>query len=201
MDNEYGDRNEQTRRSSSEGTDEDSEDVPLLHETEPKDSYNATFLIFYLLGMGTLLPWNFFISVNNFWDYKFRDINNTMNEDNDVLYDEEGKTELQKEFTSYLAIASNVPNALFVILNAMFGQRFQLKHRMFLSLAVVIALFFIVLVFAKANSDQWQHEFLDLILVLVVLINCFTAIFQGALFGVAGKFPPKYMVSCITYII
>jgi hypothetical protein len=26
--------------------------------------------VFYLLGMTTLLPWNFFIAVNDYWNYK-----------------------------------------------------------------------------------------------------------------------------------
>jgi hypothetical protein len=38
----------------------------------PKDDYQKVYLVFFLLGMGTLLPWNFFISINSFWDYKFR---------------------------------------------------------------------------------------------------------------------------------
>ena len=43
----------------------------------PSDRYHAVYLVFYLLGMATLLPWNFFISVSSFWDYKFRDVNST----------------------------------------------------------------------------------------------------------------------------
>ncbi len=149
----------------------------------PRDDYNMVYLVFYLLGMGTLLPWNFFISVNSFWDYKFRNVsleNVTMtrvnaNNNNSVSPQQ---TELQKEFTSYLAIASNVPNAVCVILNALFGQRFLLKFRIFISLGTIVVLFFIIMVLAKANSDEWQREFLEFVLVLVVLINCCTAVYQ-----------------------
>ena len=84
----------------------------------PKDSYRMVWLVFYMLGMTTLLPWNFFISVNDYWNFKFRDT-----EQNST------HTKLQKEFTSYLAIASNVPNATFVILNVLYGQRFNLNLR------------------------------------------------------------------------
>ena len=41
----------------------------------------------------------------------------------------EEHTKLQKEFTSYLAIASNVPNALFVILNVLYGRRFGVNNQ------------------------------------------------------------------------
>ena len=75
---------------------------------EPKDSYSFVYLVFFLLGLSTLLPWNFFISINQFWDYRFRDVNSS----NLIYFVVEGnssnsegnQTELQKEFTSYLSI-------------------------------------------------------------------------------------------------
>ena len=70
---------------------EDSDQLP------PRDRFNAVYLVFYLLGMGTLLPWNFFISVNSFWDYKFRDVNATTYHISDEGYGDDGKerTKLQ----------------------------------------------------------------------------------------------------------
>ena len=70
---------------------EDSDQLP------PRDRFNAVYLVFYLLGMGTLLPWNFFISVNSFWDYKFRDVNATAYHDSDEDNGDDGKerTKLQ----------------------------------------------------------------------------------------------------------
>lgn len=58
------------------------EDDPLLPSTDfiPADHRLSTrfvTFVFFCLGMATLLPWNFFISVNSFWDYKFRDVNDT----------------------------------------------------------------------------------------------------------------------------
>ena len=99
----------------------------------PDDKYSLVYLVFFLTGMSTLLPWNFFISLNNFWDYKFRDINETF-----VSNSNSSQTELQKTFTSYLAIASMIPNAIFVILNASFGQRIKNKARIMVNLKVVI---------------------------------------------------------------
>lgn len=32
---------------------------------EPKDKYYVAYIIFYLLGMVTLLPWNFFITADD----------------------------------------------------------------------------------------------------------------------------------------
>jgi len=154
----------------------------------PDDKYSLVYLVFFLTGMSTLLPWNFFISLNNFWDYKFRDVNETF-----VSNSNSSQTELQKTFTSYLAIASMIPNAVFVILNASFGQRIKNKTRIMVSLSLVILLFGIVSALAFANSDAWQTLFLYTILCLVVLINSSSAIFQGGTFGMAGKFPLSYI--------
>eukprot|EP00038_Savillea_parva_P003347 m.124275 g.124275 ORF g.124275 m.124275 type:complete len:154 (-) comp11150_c6_seq1:2163-2624(-) len=36
----------------------------------PRDAYNAAYMIFYLQGLGTLIPWNAFITVNAYFDEK-----------------------------------------------------------------------------------------------------------------------------------
>lgn len=41
------------------------EDKPLFKPQEPKDKYFLAFFIFYLLGMTTLIPWNFFITADD----------------------------------------------------------------------------------------------------------------------------------------
>lgn len=161
---------------------------PLADQEPPSDKYWCVYGIFFLMGMSTLLPWNFFISLNNFWDYKFREVSNSS-----LTVTDRNQTELQKEFASYLSISSTVPNAAFVILNACFGQRFCLKRRIVWSLSAIIVLFAVVSALAVADSDQWQSEFLYATLTIVVFINVNSAIFQGGSFGVAGRFPPKYI--------
>lgn len=164
-------------------------------ESPPRDRFNAVYLVFYLLGMGTLLPWNFFISVNSYWDYKFRDVNATANHNSDAWYgdEERERTKFQKNFGAYLAIASNVPNAVFVMLNAALGQRFPFVLRVLASSSVVIVFFVAVTILSEVDSDSWQFEFMVMVLAIVVVINCATAVFQGSIFGMAGPFPPKYM--------
>ena len=79
--------------------------------------------VFVLVGMTTLLPWNFFISLTNFWDYKFRNVSEIAKTNGSTA-----KTDLQKEFTSYLSISSTVPNATFVIINALGTIHILHKH-------------------------------------------------------------------------
>ena len=164
-----------------------SETPPVNNVNEPNDRYWTVYWTFYLLGMSTLLPWNFFISANSFWDYKFRHINATSS------YGDDSKSILQVEFTSYLSICSNVPNAAFVIINAIYGQKICLNKRLIVSLSVIISLFCVISVLSMVDSDSWQRQFMGLVLLIVFFVNVCTAIFQGGSFGVAGKFPPAYM--------
>ena len=46
-------------------------------DSAPEDRKSFVYAVFYWLGIGTLLPWNFFISVPAYWDHKWRPVNET----------------------------------------------------------------------------------------------------------------------------
>lgn len=62
-----------TSMSDEEGSEvklDDEDGSPLLTRHLPHDSYNSVYWIFFLLGIGSLLPWNFFITAKHYWLYK-----------------------------------------------------------------------------------------------------------------------------------
>ena len=170
-------------------------------ETAPDDPKSFVYVMFYWLGIGTLLPWNFFISVSEYWKYKYRWVNET--------YDQSlGKTsmcvifsrpyhsnyfissldesispffmnDMQRNWGSHLAVASMVPNVTMLLLNAAFGHRFKTQPRLLVSLILVILLFIFTDVMVKINTDSWQDTFYIVTLISVVCININAAIFQG----------------------
>ena len=156
---------------------EDDDDTREERQSAPKDRYYFVYFVFVLVGITTLLPWNFFISLNNFWDYKFRNVSDdiTVQKKNSSLV----PTELQKDFTSYLAISSTIPNAIFVIINALLGQRFSISKRLTYSLLMMILMFTAITALAFINTDNWQRTFLGMLLFLVVIVNINSAVFQG----------------------
>lgn len=152
----------------------------------PNDKYNFSYTVFYLLGMTTLLPWNFFLTAEEYWLYKFRDVfSNSTN----------GLTPLQSSFISNLTVSAAVPNTLFLILNAVFGHKIALKYRMVGSLAFVLMFFIVTTVLVEVNTDSWQKEFFVFSLSSVVMINMAAATLSSALYGISSLFPCEYVTA------
>jgi len=186
----------------------------------PSDKRDMVYWIFFWLGIGTLLPWNMFITVVAYWDWKFRTVEFSGGSPNTLMleaveetaegsgFDEGGddlaagitnstldmsKNDLQKAWGGYLAVASMIPNVTFLILNGFFGHKFKTQPRLVVSLILVIVLFTFTAVMVQVDTDSWQSTFLMVTLASVVVINVGAAIFQGGILGVAGKFPPAYI--------
>ncbi len=162
------------------------------------DRRNAVFWGVYFMGLTMLLPYNMLITVSGYWDYKFRNV--TL--DNAPPDGEEiPPTQLQKEFISYLAIAANVPNAVCVVLHALFGHLVSMRLRVIgsqvcealRSIKLIspsrgllqigqILIFSGITVLAAVNSDSWQSTFLIVNLVAIASFNVFNAVFQGKVY-------------------
>ncbi|XP_055682994.1 equilibrative nucleoside transporter 2 [Lutzomyia longipalpis] len=182
-DSEFGESDGDARASN--------DDVEIRTETknEPIDRLNIIYMIFYLLGMTTLLPWNFFITAENYWMFKFR---NVTGNDSDVL------TPIQRTFTSDLSVSSAVPNTVFLILNAFLSHRISLQIRMLGSMGIIFVLFIFTTVFVEVDTDSWQRPFFAITITTVVVMNIAAAILSGGLFGIAGQFPSEYMTAVVS---
>ncbi|XP_058120434.1 equilibrative nucleoside transporter 2-like [Anopheles ziemanni] len=155
----------------------------------PSDKYNYTYLVFYLMGMTTMVPWNFFVTAEDYWQYKFRNV--TTNNTSQL-------TPRQLEFQSDLSIAASVPGVIFLILNASVGHKIPLHFRMIGSLVMMLLIMIGTTALVRVNTDQWQDEFFHLTMLTVVVINSFSAILTGGLFGIAGQFSANYMTAAVS---
>ena len=155
----------------------------------PKDKYNFVFWVTFLIGFTILLPWNILITVEGFWNYKFRNVTwDDLNNATDLP-----QSDLQKLFGSYVAMASNIPNATFIVLHAILGHKIPMKWRLYGSqIGMIVTLTFITIV-AKLDSDLWQDSFLYLIIAGIVFVNAFSAVFQGCASSLLSPFPHEYL--------
>uniref|UniRef100_A0ABI7Y0B1 Solute carrier family 29 member 3 n=1 Tax=Felis catus TaxID=9685 RepID=A0ABI7Y0B1_FELCA len=74
-------------------------DRPLPGLQRPKDRFNGTYIIFFSLGIGGLLPWNFFVTAKEYWLFKLRNCSSpTAGEE------ATGSDILSQQYTSYKAL-------------------------------------------------------------------------------------------------
>jgi equilibrative nucleoside transporter 1/2/3 len=151
---------------------------------EPTDRYNLVYAIFYWLGVVTLLPWNMFLSVAAYWDHKFRPLG--------LPSEASGQGDLQKAWGGYLALANMAPICFFLILNGFIGHRIPTFRPIVASLVFLTCSFVFTAAMVWVNTDAWQYPFLYTTLASVVFICSNCGVFEGAIVGVAGKFPPAY---------
>uniref|UniRef100_A0A8W4F9X4 Solute carrier family 29 member 3 n=1 Tax=Sus scrofa TaxID=9823 RepID=A0A8W4F9X4_PIG len=45
-------------------------DHPPPSLQRPEDRFNAAYIVFFCLGIGSLLPWNFFVTAQEYWLFK-----------------------------------------------------------------------------------------------------------------------------------
>ncbi|XP_048007336.1 equilibrative nucleoside transporter 3 [Leguminivora glycinivorella] len=163
---------------------------------QPRDNYWVVYLLFYLFGITSLVSWNFLITANDYWMYKFRDVspvNSTQLELPPVR-----KTQFQAEFTSYLNVAASIPNLIFLILNSLYGHLVSVKSRLQGSLLMITLSFLVTTAFVQIDTDEWQNTFFIITMVTVVVMSAASAIFIGGLVGIASRFSKEYMAAVIS---
>lgn len=165
--------------------------VPLAVRYSPGDSYCFVYIIFFLMGIGSLLPWNFFITAKHYWLYKLS--NNTHGSSN-----KEHRSDLSDYFESYLAIASTIPSVLCLILNYVLVNRLSSNVRILSSLFVILVVFVVTTVLVKVDVSDSRTEFFIGTLASVAVVSGASNLFSGSVFGISGHFPMRISQALIS---
>ncbi|KAL6487629.1 hypothetical protein MHYP_G00042550 [Metynnis hypsauchen] len=162
--------------------------------SSPRDRYNAVWIIFFILGLGTLLPWNFFMTATMYFTSRLKNpptngvaFNQTVNST-----EPEGDTRnvLESKFNNVMTLCAMVPLLIFTCLNSFIHQRIPQKLRISGSLSVILVVFLITAILVKV--EMAPLPFFTFTMIKIVCINSFGAILQGSLFGLAGMLPASY---------
>ncbi|KAL3972212.1 long-chain acyl-CoA synthetase [Sarotherodon galilaeus] len=164
---------------------------PLAVRYSPEDSYYLVYIIFFLMGIGSLLPWNFFITAKHYWLYK-------LSNDTHHSGKEEQHSDLSDYFESYLSMASTVPSVLCLILNYVLVNRLSSKFRILSSLFVILLMFVLTTVLVKVDTSNYRIGFLVVTLVSVAIVSGASNIFYGSIFGISGRFPMRISQALIS---
>ncbi|XP_045480382.1 equilibrative nucleoside transporter 1-like isoform X1 [Harmonia axyridis] len=165
-------------------------DTSRIIPGQTRDKYYLTYFSFYLLGIVVITPWSFFVTANDYWMYKFRDVNTNVSS-----FMNEKQTNLQVEFTSFLNVAASVPTLLFLILNIYLIKRVSLSARVLTVMIIMLFLFIMTVFFVTMNTDKWQEEFFVLTMVTMIVLNGCSAILSGSIFGIVGNFSAIYITA------
>ncbi|XP_078464875.1 equilibrative nucleoside transporter 1-like isoform X1 [Lampetra fluviatilis] len=166
-------------------------------QAAPHDRYHLVWIIFFILGLGSLLPWNFFMTATMYFKGRLQDKKENVtarnsNGSNDSISGEPAlESELSKNFDSTMTICSMVPLLIFCCLNSMLHTLIPIKLRIVGGLGGILMMFVLtgILVWASSLSPS---AFFGITMVTVFLINSFGAVFQSSVFGLVGLLPPGY---------
>ncbi|KAK2824485.1 hypothetical protein Q5P01_021660 [Channa striata] len=156
--------------------------------TTPRDKYNAVWLIFFILGLGTLLPWNFFMTATMYFTTRLKEPTTELPPNQTWNGTSEGvdtRSVLESKFNNVMTLCAMVPLLIFTCLNSFLHQRIPQKLRITGSLIVILVVFLLTAVLVKV--DMAPLSFFTITMIKIVCIN-----FCLGLFGLAGILPASY---------
>ncbi|XP_039202962.1 equilibrative nucleoside transporter 1 isoform X1 [Crotalus tigris] len=171
----------------------------------PQDRYKTVWLIFFILGLGTLLPWNFFMTATTYFTNRlnisssdsYANVSVTGKEDsynytnvNVTEKKEVSLSNLPSIFNNVMTLCAMLPLLIFTCLNSFIHQRIPQQIRIISSLAAIFLVFMVTAILVKVPMEPLP--FFIITMVKIVLINSFGAILQGSIFGLAGLLPASY---------
>ncbi|XP_065559348.1 equilibrative nucleoside transporter 1-like isoform X2 [Artemia franciscana] len=147
----------------------------ILDGEPPTDKWNIIYTILIIHGVGTLMPWNMFITAKDYF----------------VNYKLEG-SDYASNFLPILGFMSQVPNMLLNWTNVFVSCGGNLTIRVISSILVMVLVFIATVILAMVNSSEWQYEFYVTTMALVVILNMAGGIYQNTVYGMAAKLPSRY---------
>ena len=145
-----------------------------------KDRYNLAYISFFLLGIGMLLPWNFFINADSYFKEKLKN----------------NKDDLEM-FESAFSICSQIPCGIALILNLYLTNRVSRNGRVIATLVTSTICFIITTILVNVDTVSWTTNFFAITLTSVAIINFCAGIFQGTIFGIAGAAGGRYIQGAV----
>ncbi|XP_031592239.1 equilibrative nucleoside transporter 1-like [Oreochromis aureus] len=156
----------------------------------PKDKYFGVWLIFFMLGLGTLLPWNFFMTATKYFTSRLKDTSVVISSANQTEVSSDDRTVLEAIFNNVMTLCAMLPLLICTCLNSFLLSLISQRLRVMGSLFVIMLVFIITAVLVKVPLEPF-HFFLST-MVKIAIINSFGAVLQGSLFGMAGLLPASY---------
>jgi len=145
----------------------------------PPDRYRMAYVIFFILGVGSLLPWNMFITAHDFYSTRFKGTNYATN------------------FENYFSITYMIVNTIFVTIALRFPSSLSFSWPLVISLVVVgisMAISIILALLPKLSGDICFY----ITIVAISMTGCSTAFLSNSIFAIGSKFPSIHIQGILT---
>ncbi|CAF0925270.1 unnamed protein product [Adineta ricciae] len=146
-----------------------------------------TYIAFIWLGLGTTLPFNFFITADPYFRYKLHDpsINTSM-------------TSLEFYYENSVTICASLTNLLTVILVTYVYVPYIHKTRIYTSLSGITLCLSVCCVLTVINVKEWRAIFFAVTMLLVMIQSICSAVLLNCLFSSAATLPSRYIQGLVS---
>lgn len=152
----------------------------IQDEQAEKDvAYNAAHVSLFLLSIGSVLPWNFFIYSDQYFKHRLR-----------------SNPKDQKLFESAFSVCSQIPNGIAVLSTVYLTDRMSRKGRLLGNLSIITLLFLLTAIMANIDTDSWTGTFYGITLSMIVVINFCSGLLLGTVLGIGGVLGKSYSYIC-----
>ncbi|KAK1886715.1 Equilibrative nucleoside transporter 2 [Dissostichus eleginoides] len=151
----------------------------------PADRGQAVGLIIFVLGLGTLLPWNFFLTASEYFNQRL--------ESNITSNGSSGVAAKDYNYDSWMTLLSQLPLLLFTLLNSFLHHWVKPRLRVAFSFVVIFLLF--SLNAALVRVPMQPDTFFSVTMATIWFINSSTLFMSGQ--GLAGLFAALAMLFSI----
>lgn len=145
-----------------------------------KNRRNFAYFMFFILGVGSLLPWNTFITAHGYFRNKLRNDQNAMT-----------------TFENAFSVGSQIPATVASVVNLYLTDKVTRSFRMALSLSLTLLCFLTTDIFVFVDTATWTKLFFIITLILVIIINICAGIMRSIMYGIAGAAGQQYMQSLV----
>lgn len=156
----------------------------------PRDKYLGVWLIFFMLGLGTLLPWNFFMTATMYFTSRLKDplmVDSSANQTEAAV---DSRSALEAKFNNVMTLCAMLPLLVCTCLNSFMHALIPQRLRVMGSLFVILTVFIVTAILVRVPLEPLP--FFSITMAKIVVINSFGAVLQGSLFGMAGLLPASY---------
>ncbi|KAM6941339.1 equilibrative nucleoside transporter 1-like isoform 1-T3 [Lycodopsis pacificus] len=158
--------------------------------SSPRDKYFGVWLIFFMLGLGTLLPWNFFMTATVYFTSRLKDSSLVDSSANQTEASSDHRSLLEAKFNNVMTLCAMLPLLFCTCLNSFLHTLIPQRLRVMGSLLVIMFVFIATAVLVRVPLEPLP--FFSVTMVKIVIINSFGAVLQGSLFGMAALLPASY---------